>query len=244
MKIDAEAMRKYAKAFSKEEAAKRLIAEKEQDADESILKLARRKRAIVATTIKDFLEMYEKIQKVSFSEGDGLKELQTLSISSVSVDNLHQMTVSCSLPLTDKELILGVLFAGMMMVRESERNLSAASSQVRASNVAYSQAETISVVYDAVKNRADRMADLLKRMNAVLFNCNNETKQRISKYGYDVRTWQKDDRVVLVNCINWVKAIKDILDVPLFNKNGELEQQAEIAITIGEEHLAKINNAL
>lgn len=246
IKLDEQAMQKYSRAFSREEEARRIISQKETAADESLLKLARRKKAIVETSIKEFLNVYQSVQNISFIEGDGLKELKSLSLSNADISQLNSMSVSCSKPLSDKELVTGIMFKGItgMMVKDSERNLSAASNQMRAANAAYSQAETISVMFDAVINRADRMSDLLKRMNAVLHKSISETKRVIETRGSDARIFSNDDKLVVINCINWVKGVKEILDVPLFNKEGKLEKQAEEALRIGEEMLCEINMAI
>ena len=245
-KIDEQAMKKYAKAFAKEEEAKQLIQKKEQQADQSLLKLARRKKGIIETTINDFLEMYKDIQKIHFTEGNGIKELSALSISTASVERLHSMSISCSKPMTDKELIVGSLFRGMggMWIKQSERDLSAANSQVRASNVAYSQAETIAVIYDGIKDRADRMADLLKKMNAWLVLSIEEAKNTLTRNGLDVKNYSDNDILVIVNCVNWLKATKDIIDTPLFDSEGKLEEASLKAIETGERYIAEINSTI
>lgn len=247
MKIDAQAMQKYAKAFSREQAAKRLIEQKEKEADESILKLSHRKKAILETTIKNFIEIYEVVQKIVFENGEGIKELTALSISNADIAQLRSMSVSCSKCLTEKELVAIALFSGGIggtWIKQSERDLSAASSQMRAANVTYSQAETIAVLYDAVKDRADRMAELLKQMNVLTFKSIAETKRILEENGTNVKAYNKSDKMVIMNCINFVSAIKKILDTPLFDKDGQLEQQAEKAISDGEAYINQINTIL
>ncbi|MBQ8195486.1 MAG: hypothetical protein IJZ47_08970 [Oscillospiraceae bacterium] len=250
--IDAQAMRKYAKAFSREQEAKRLIEQKEKEADDSILKLARRKKAIIDTTIKDFLEIYESVQKINFENGEGIKELTALTISNADIAELNGMSVSCSKMLTEKELVVGLLFKGIalgggiggMMIKDSERTLSAANSQMRAANVSYSQAETIATMYDAVKDRAERMATLLKKMNVLTVKSIIETKRLLSVNGTNVKSYQPSDKVVVMNCVNFVVAMKKILDAPLFNQTGELEQQSIKAISDGEAYINQINQII
>lgn len=248
-KIDEQAMHRYAKAFSKEQEAKRLVAQKEMEVDESVLKLAHRKKAIIDTTIKDFIKVYEKIQNVCFTEGAGIKELSSLKVTDADIDKLSAMSVTCSKPLSEKEIVVNTLFKGMIfgggiggtMIKESERSLSAANSQFRAANVTYSQAETIAVMYDAIKDRADRMSDLLKKMNALTVNCLSETKNILSRSSIHFTELDNAEKLIVINCINWIKALKDILDTPLFSKEGELEQQSEKAIATGEAFVNQIN---
>ena len=245
-KNNEEAMKKYAKAFSREEEAKAMIKSKESETEQSILKLAKRKKAIIETSINDFLEFYKNLQKIEILEGAGIKELNSLTISAATISQMKSMTISSKKTLDNKELITTFLFRGMYGsdVKNSERNISAANSQMRAANVVYSQAETICVVYDAIKTRADRMSDLLKRMNYLLTKSIAEANAIVDKNGYDVAKYNDADIYVVVNCINWLKAIKDIIDTPLFNESGELEETAIIAIEEGEKSIALINQAI
>lgn len=246
LKIDEEAMHRYARSFSRSADAKRMIEQCEKSADESMLKLANRKRAILKSSIKDFLEIYQNIQNISFIEGEGIKELSSLSLSNADIKQLGTMSVSSNIPLSDKEMITSVMFKGITstMIKDSERKLSAANNQMRAANVEYSQAETIALLYNEIKNRADRMADLLKQMNAILVKSVAETRKVIISSDNNAKNFSRDDKLVVINCINWVKGVKEILDAPLFNKDGELEKQAEEAIRIGEEKLREIKGAI
>lgn len=250
--INEEAIRKYAKAFSREQEAKRLVEQNEKEADDSILKLARRKKAVVDTTINDFINVYETFLKINFQDGDGIKELTALTISNADISSLKAMSMSCSKPLSQKEWVAVVLFKGIIFgggvggadIKNAERNLSAANSQWRAANVTYSQAETIAVMYDAVKNRADRMADVLKKLNVLAVKSIAEVERLLSINGTKVKNYNDSDKRTIMNCVNFVKALKDILDVPLFNQNGELEEQAITAMQNAEAYMNQINQVI
>lgn len=57
--------------------------------------------------------------------------------------------------------------------------MSAANSQLRASNVVVEQSKSIAAVYDAIVERADRIAKLLMAMNALFTKSINETQNTI-----------------------------------------------------------------
>ena len=61
------------KSFNKEEESNQLIRELEEKMSLSLDKLANRKRGILITSMKDFIEIYEKIKKIEFQESDGIR---------------------------------------------------------------------------------------------------------------------------------------------------------------------------
>ena len=73
-----------------------------------------------------------------------------------------------------------------MMVRDSERNLSAANNKLNLANVIHSQAETICVVYDAIIERSLKISDILARMNMLFRKSIKETNRVIEQNGYKI----------------------------------------------------------
>ena len=43
-----------------------------------------------------------------------------------------------------------------------------------------------------------------------------------------------------MNCINFAKAVKDILEAPLFDSDGKVSQQANRALSVGDEYIKKL----
>lgn len=76
------------------------------------------------------------------------------------------MTFSFKIEFTGKEFDFWGVADGIfkMMVKDSERMLSAASSQKRMANVEYSNAENICTIYDGIISKADNYATLLKNI--------------------------------------------------------------------------------
>ena len=142
-KMDAQALKKYAKAFERQEEAELLVRQKAEFMDKRLANVAKKKRAIVKNSVPKFIEVYSKIQKIELENKSSVNDI-------VIKDNIQKMSainclsIAMKKDLTDKELVCGWLTKGLgeVMKMDSERYLSAANSTMRAANVAYSQSES------------------------------------------------------------------------------------------------------
>ncbi|MEG1958097.1 MAG: hypothetical protein RR071_10250 [Lachnospiraceae bacterium] len=243
--MDEKALKKYAKAFEKNEEAQLLVNQKAEFTDKRLANVAKKKRAIVQTTVPRFIEVYSQIQKIELDTKTSVNEI-ALRNSVQKLNVLNSISISVKKEFTDKELVCGFITKGLgkLMEMDSERYLSAASSQVRASNVAYSQAESIGEAYDAICGRADRIAQLLMAMNALFIKSITETERVIKANGLNVRNYSDYDKGVLMTCVNVAEAMSDIIDVPVVDEKGQICQSGIGMIEIGEKYITKINNLL
>lgn len=124
--------------------------------------------------------MYKQIQKIELEGTNKVNEL-VLSKDIHQLSVLNDLSLSVKKNFTDKELVCGLITKGLgkMIEKDSERYLSAANSQLRASNVVVEQSKSIAAVYDAIVERADRIAKLLMAMNALFTKSINETQNTI-----------------------------------------------------------------
>jgi hypothetical protein len=242
IKIDEQTQKKYTKAYERRIAAERLKHEKHIQVDNSLRRVANRKKAILSTSMPDFLDIYEKIMKINFVPGDGILELDKNIMAPAEISQIRGMTVTAISPMTDKELVISYLLKGLggAMVDDSKRNLAMASSQMKVSNVIYSQAETYAVASDAIIERSNRIATLLARMDLLFFKSIQTSNEVIIKNGFSRKKYTSDDRKVLMTCINLADAIKKILDAPLIDENGKITQESFEALQVGNEYLQEL----
>ena len=243
--MDEKALQKYAAAFEKNEEAALYVKEKAEYTDKRLINVAKKKKAIINYTLPQFMEVYGQIQKLEISKSD-----QT------SVAFYHQIqegtrdiaidTVLVKKNFTDKELVCGWLVHGLnkMMIEDSERYLSAARSQMRAANVVKEQSLSIGEVYDAIVARADRIADLLVKMNPLFIRSVQETKRVIEKNGTDINNYSTMEKGVLMNCINIASAVSDIINVPVVDEQGKISEQAEAMVKIGESKIKELEQIM
>lgn len=240
-KIDDKALKKYAKAFEKSEEAELLIKKKAEFTEKRLANVVKKKRAIIQNTLPKFVEVYEKIQKIEIENKTLLDEI-TLKNSIQKLGVLNAMALSVKKEFSDKELICGILTKGLfgMMELDSQKFLSAANSQVRASNVVYSQAESVAEVYDAICGRADRISKLLMTMNALFVKSIDETARVINSNGLNVRNYTERDKGVLMTCVNIAGAMSDIINVPVVDEKGQICESAVKMIETGEQYIIKM----
>lgn len=245
LNLDEKALKRYAKAFEKNEEARLLIKNKEEYTDKRLMNVAKKKRAIMQKTVPQFVEVYSQIQKIDLGNDENGNKI-AIKEDANKLEILNNLTITTKKELTDKELICGHFFKGIggVMIMDSERYLSAASNQMRQANVVYSQAESICTVYDSVIKRADRIAKLLMAINALFVRSIGETKRVIELKGYDVHSYSDYDKSTLMVCVNMAAAMSDIINVPVVTSEGAIPEAAMVTIISGEEYLEKMNQVI
>lgn len=245
LKMDAEAIAKYGKAFTREYEAQQLVQKKRDLADKRLENVAKKKKAIISSSLPMFVEVYGQIQKINIQQKD--RKFEMIQYSDVEKANMLQsIDIVAKKEFTSKDLIVGTMFKGFsgMVVEDSKRNLSAARSQLSASNIVYSQAQSIAEVYDAIIGRSDRIAKLLMNMNALFVGVISETKRIIESNGLNIKNYSDKDKSTIVLCVNFAVAMTNLLDIPVFDENGDIAKSAVEMIQTGEEYLTRINEII
>lgn len=253
-KIDSQALKKYGKAYEKAQEAELMVKNKSELADKRLVNVAKKKRSIIEHTFPKFVDVYGQIQKIGL-------DMSSVNINApAKIDNINEkinfISLSVKKNFSDKEMVLGSLFStdffffgiaggfGKMMVKDSERYLSAARGQMRSANVVYSQAESICVVYDGIIERADRIAKLLAGLNALFIKSITETQKTIEKNGIQVKNYSEFDKGVLMTCVNFALAVADIINVPVVNEKGEIAEKSAELIETGEKYLSEMKKVI
>jgi ribosomal protein L9 len=241
-KNNANADKMNVKAFEKLAAAEEKKNQQERETRMSLEKLANRKRAILLTSMKDFIQTYEKIMKIDFQEGDGLKELSWTSLPLDLLQEMRSMASVAGMQMTDSQAIATFIVGGIsgFIKKESEFNVTAASMRRKQANVVESQVETICIALDAIKQRADTIAQLLAKLNFLFRKSIEITEKKIAERGNNRNQYSKQDKEYMMTCINFATTLKKILDTKLLDEDGEITVQSIEAIRIGEEYLNRM----
>lgn len=241
-KYNAEADKINIKALNKLGNAVREQQEQEQKTMQSLEKLANRKRGIIATSIKDFIVVYEKIMTIAFNESDGIKQLEFSNISPAVIGEMKSMVTVTGWSLTSSQIVSIFLIGGIsrIIAKEAELNAAAAKARRRAADVAASQSETITTALDAVYQRAEQMLKVLTQLNLLFRKCIENTSTIIEKNGRNRMNYSVQEKEYVRTCLNFADTIKKVLDVPLLDEAGEITVKSIEAIQIGEDYLQKI----
>ena len=235
------------KAFNREESAKAKVKEKEKQVNDSVEKLANRKRAILITSMKDFLDTYEKIKKINFTDGEGIKELMNSQFSLTEYVETEKMVNVASVKMTTGQTIAAMIIKGGVsgvISKESEINLNLANIRKKQSYVVESQMESVYTLLDYLYQRCERMTDILTKLNMLFIKSIKATKLLIEERGLNKSNYTRDDKEKLMNCINFASVIKQILDAKILDSNGDITQQSMEVINMGNEYLQKIQNVI
>lgn len=245
-KIEAEAERINIGAFEKATEAEEKIRKQNEKTKSSIVKLMNRKRGIYKTSIINFLELYVNLQKINFEEGEGLKELAGSSITLAVVDEMKELSGTARRDLSDSQIFTMYIFSGIsgLIKKDAEMNLSAAKTRNYEANVIKKQSENICIALDAVWQRSERMAELLMNLNALFMKSLKYTGEILERNGLEKNKYTSTDREAIMVCFNIAKGIKDILDVPLLDKDGEITKKSFEAIASGEKFLDQMASAI
>ncbi|MDO4921770.1 MAG: hypothetical protein Q4E64_08095 [Phascolarctobacterium sp.] len=240
--LDEKARKRYAQAFAREQEAKRLLESKKQQADNAMVKVANRKRAIIITSMKNFVELYTTIIKIDFQEVKSLSKINNFSFCPQEIHAIKTAAQTAVSPMSDKEILKSVFCGGICgyMVKSSERDLKMANAQMRSAEVAYSQAENLGLILDSVTDCCNQVSDLLPKLNKIFIQGVKYSSKLIAEKGCNKSLYNEEDRKALCSCINIACAMKKIIDAPILNSDGSAAQETIVALQIGNGYLESL----
>lgn len=232
--------------------AARKAHEQEEKTKQSLLKLANRKCGILKTTMKNFIDIYEKIIKINFKENEAFVKAGNSLVNIENLNEIKHMTTVAGISMSSQETIGTMLFRGYgfmggisgVIAKESEINISVAKMRKRQADVIAAQSETIELALEAVHDKAECFSQLLAKLNLLFMKSIQQTSTIIERNGINKKNYTEADKAALMNCINVAGTMKDLFAAPLFDETGEMSKQGLAAIQIGEKYLGKINQAI
>ena len=233
--LEAAARKKQRNAYRAISQAEAERASEEERMNQAIGRLITRKKGVLITSIDKFIVVYEKIKEIKFKESDGIRELdnfspaccQEVSKQVVAISRRDFMTSGMT-----KNVVKGFLFGGLAgaisasIVDDAENKLNMAKDTARQAAVFAEEKRIHSLAYREIAERANRMADLLTELNTKFFvKSLRNTEQLIEVKGKNRDKYTSDDFAQIGTCLDLAKAIKDIIDAPIIDKEGELSQK-------------------
>ena len=296
LELDEKAKERSSKAYEINELVNQQRIEKEKQVEKALNKLINRKKAILNTSMKDFLDEFQQLMKVSVTEGEGMRELAGI-LPAVFLEELQSIQIIALNPsnqsddfalyllgtLKDSALGMSAVAVGATIARglagqsvktfvatelasivsgpvgwaiaagtavtgisksilqDSEREYKSARNLLSQAEAYKEQNEVAMVAMDAIIKRADMISDLLAKLNLLFIKNLAVVKDLTNEKGYNAQNYTKDDRENLMVCANMAKAVKDIVDTPLLDKDGNLAQTAVQAIEKGQQYFEAMN---
>lgn len=248
-KLSSRASEKNSKSMNQIEEAKAAQRLKQEEARQIMIRLGNRKKGILSSSMIRFLDVYEQLKKINFVATDGIAELSNLP--STLTEEISSQISYVSTPITESELmstfVFNSLFWGIAggisasIKKDSQRNLDMAQARAKQARAIVEQTTTISLAYEAVFERANRITDVLTKLNLLFSKSLLNTQDIIEKNGVNKNNYSLIERESLATCINLAKAVKSIIDTPLLDETGEITVQSLKTIEIGQHYLQEIN---
>ena len=233
-------------AFSTVESAARELRVQYERTEQIMLKLANRKRGIMSGSLPKFLEVYRKIIKIDFQDVEKVDESAILVLQEDSIRDINQMISVSGVSMSDKEIIGTYLFSlkyggvSGAIKKDAKINLDVAYTRSDEADVIASQTRTARIALEGIEGKADAFLKLLAQVNPFFLKSIQHTEEIIESNGFNRMNYTVDDKKALMNCINFAKAVKDILEAPLFDADGKVSQQVGHALSAGDEYLKKL----
>ena len=269
--------------------AHKSVYDEDQKAQRSVERLANRKYGVIQTSIKNFIQSYERLMQIEFKESDGIKELSDPNLIRKNLDSMKSNLdgVLASVKETDSKGVGflsamlsggGILCAGGMIAArvglpltfgsvaaalnpilipatfavaltksfsdDSANELRAAQIQKKYANVVVAQAESNVEVLRAVHERADRLTDLLTKLNVLFIKSLQVVNPIIDKNGKDRTAYTAQDKELIRNCLNLADAVKSVLDTPLFENDGTIAEVSACVLKTGEDYLQRMQQIM
>lgn len=243
------AERLNAKAFNRMGEAKKSLMLQGEKTQKALTKLANRKKGIMASGMKRFVELYEKLIKIELTEHDDGLDSLLKSLDADDLPSMKQMVAVSGRAMTDKELVVTMLcsfkYGGILgsILKDSEIDVQIASLRKKQANAIASQSENEEIVLKGIYDQAEAFSELLAKLNFLFLRSIKTSDEIIAQKGNDSSCYTKTDHQYLMTCVNMAKSIKTAIDAPLFDENGEVSGAVKKAMSIGQDCLEKIAEA-
>lgn len=233
-------------AFSLVESAARNLQAQQDKLESTLLKLANRKRGIMSASLPKFVDLYQKIIQLDFQEMRAAENSQSVAVANDNFNKISQMISVSGVKMSDREIICTYLFSfeyggiSGALKKDAKINLELANTRADEAEVIAHNIDTARIAVEGITAKAESFLKLLAQMNALFLKSISYSAEIINRNGFSRQNYSADDKKVLMNCINFAKAVKDILEAPLFNPDGKVNRQIDAALSTGRDYIQKI----
>lgn len=239
--------------------------EQEKKTRAAIEKCAKRKKALLATSVQDFVKLYQKIGKLKYVETDGMRELELIGKNEIASIKENLQIMSSAQILTDRQekwiLLSGWLVGGLsgglvgglggataslayIIRKESEQEMASARMIQKEAAVLEAQYNSIALADEIIYERVTRITDILTNVNLLLMKSNKICSQIIETRGNDFRTYTSFEKDCITSYVISAKTLKEIIDIPIFEKDGKLSEKSNDLIALGSNYIKKLQEII
>lgn len=233
-------------AFTMVEAASRKFQSQRDKLDETLTKLANRKRAVMSSSLPKFVAVHERIVQINFSRRLSDNVIRSLTLRPENLSAINQMISVSGVQMSTEQTLGTFIFGGLIggaIKKEARINLDVAQTRSDEAEVIAHNIDTARLAVEGINDKADSVLKLLTQMNALLLKSIQHTSTLVERNGFDVERYSDADIDDIMNCCNFAVAVSDMLKAPLFDANGKLSRQIDETLSAGNEQVKKIQAA-
>ena len=246
IELDEKAVKRLRKAYSLQHMSKVKIENALENHNIALAKLLTRKVAITQYSLKPFLDVFNKIIRIELD--DKLIENSKIEITfpkekygNLMID--HNIVIK---PFTGKEALVSLLKGGLpgLMIDDSKRNMAIAGKHLRIAESYANNAENICTMTEHIIQEANKVSDLLGALNIILLRAIKNSNDLIHVRGFNKNNYSEEDREILRNTINIAKVIKDIIDSPVLDDDGIINNQLKDCYCFAKDFYMRLNEGI
>lgn len=247
LKIDEQGMRRNIKAFTITAEAQRKLEKANNRLMEVLTVNAKRKQGLLICHFKLFQEQYSQIRKIQFKKGKGIEELEKIERIQ---EQIHQYltlpSVSTGKMMTDKQLLINVAIKGIggYIVQDSKNNLSLAKANMAQANAVLAQADSICIALEGIATHTEIVTGLLEKLGLLYIKSINNITKIFEKNGMNADNYSDQDIEAINMSLVITKLIYRVINTPLINPEGKIEQESVKVINEGQLLLSKIEGGV
>lgn len=244
MKLDAEAIKKNSKAFTRAADAQLRLEQCQKNLFNKLETNAKRKNGILTCHLKMFQEQYSIIRTIQFKKGRGIEELEQIDeIQNGLKQYVTMPAVASGMVMKDSQLLITFALKGIggMMIQDSKANLKIASQNMSKANAIVAQADSICIAFDGISDHVEIITKLLEKLGALYMKSINNLKTILEKNGMDAENYTDEDIDAINLSLDMTKLVFRIVNTPMLDSEGKIEQASMKVISEGQRLIDEIN---
>lgn len=244
LEMDEKSIRKNSKAFTKMAEAQNKLEYYNETAVQKLAVLAKRKHGLLTCHIKMFQEQYLMIKRVEFKKGKGIEEFEKLEEMQEQICQYMALpAVVSGETMTDSSLMLSFALSGIggYMMKDSKRKLKLASANQAQANAISVQIESMCIFLDGISKHVDLLIELLEKLGMLYMKSIRNITRIFDENGMDADEYSDQDIEAINLSLVLTKLIYRIINTPMINAEGKIEQESIKVIEEGNKMIQKIN---
>lgn len=243
MKIDEQSVKKNVKAFTRTADAQKKLELYNERAFNALAVNAKRKHGILTCHLKMFQEQYEVIRTIRLKKGRGIEEIEKIEEIRCQVHQYVTLpAVVSGKAMSDSQLVVSIALKGIgrQMIQDSKNELKLASANMSQANAISAQVDSICIALEEISKHAEIVTELLEKLGMLYMKSIRNVERIINENGTSPERYSDQDIDAINMSLVMTKLIYRIINTPMIDAEGQIEQESAKVIEEGKKLLEEI----